>query len=188
MSRQITRSVIGALSIVFGTILANNINHTYLSPLTFSLGIIFVIILNLGLITRSVPSGEGFKNCGIILIVNIAVAIIAGLSLRSCGSFPTIIKPALVPAIGTGIIIGLVSVANIKKTNYTVPVTFMLMFSFVYLKIPHCVVCAFYYGASPQNAIENMPGLLVVIVGNIIGGLIIRYLFKICNALSEEKE
>lgn len=181
------RAAIGALAITFGTVLANAVNHVYLSPLLFSLGIVLVIVLNLDLVTRAVPSGVPYGECAVILVFNLLVAALAGLLLRTCGTFPPSIKPSFFPAVATGIIIGLVSLVNIKQTSYTVPATLMLMFSFVYLKLPHCVVCAFYYGASPVNALRNLPGLLSVVAGNLIGGLIIRYLFILCKKLEKDE-
>ncbi|MBQ8935500.1 MAG: hypothetical protein IJ049_03765 [Oscillospiraceae bacterium] len=178
--RICTASAIGALSIVFGTVLSNNINHQYLSPLMFSLGIILVIIFDLGLITRAVPSGASAPQCGVTAGVNFLAAYAAGWLLHSCGSFPDAIPVDFVGAIATGIVIGLVSAVNRHKSEYTVVVTIMLMFSFVYLHIPHCVVCAFYLGAKMTAVtLTDVLGLVTVIIGNILGGLVIRLILKI---------
>ncbi len=179
-SRVCVTSAIGALSIVFGTVLSNNMNHQYLSPLMFSLGIILVIIFDLGLITRAIPSGASVFQCIVTAGVNFIVAYLVGWLLHSCGNFPQEIPIDIVGAIATGIVIGLVSAVNKHKSEYTVVVTIMLMFSFVYLHIPHCVVCAFYLGAKTTAATPaDLVGLLTVVFGNVLGGLIIRFILKI---------
>lgn len=183
-------SIIGGLSIVFGIILANNINHVYLSPLMFSLGIIFTIILGLDLITKAIPTCRSWRDCVIIGYYNLLTAFAAGVFLRWTGNFPQIISlswETFAGAIGTGIIIGLVGLSNKEKTSYTVPVTFMLMFSFVYLKLPHCVVSAFYLGAiSGAGAFfPSLLGFSAVLLGNIIGGLIIRGSYSLIKAVKE---
>lgn len=178
--RICTTSAIGALSIVFGTVLSNNINHQYLSPLMFSLGIILVVVFDLGLITRAVPSGASAPQCGMTAGVNFLVAYAAGWLLRSCGTFLDAIPVDFVGAIATGIVIGLVSAVNKHKSEYTVAVTIMLMFSFVYLHIPHCVVCAFYLGAKTAAVtLTDVLGLVTVMIGNILGGLVIRLILKV---------
>ena len=175
--------ILGGLSIVFGIILANNMNHTYLSPLMFSLGIVFTIIMRLELITRAVPLGRKVGEACIIGAGNFIGALLAGAALWWTGKYPPSISINIWGAIATGIIIGLVSVANTEGTAYTVPVTFMLMFSFVYLKLPHCVVSAFYVGNSVVGGYlaNTLPGFLVVLVGNVIGGLIVWATYWLAN-------
>lgn len=172
-------SLLGGLSIAFGIVLANNMNHEYLSPLMFSLGIVFTIIMGLELITRAVPIGKNWNDCVLIGAGNFVAAILAGFFLRGFGHFPDTIPVNIWGAIGTGVIIGLVSVANKKKGPYTVPVTFMLMFSFVYLKLPHCVVSAFYLGGLRLVGIKEWLGFLSVLAGNIIGGLIVHRVYRL---------
>lgn len=172
-------SLLGGLSIAFGIVLANNMNHVYLSPLMFSLGIVFTIIMGLELITRAVPIGKNWKDCVIIGAGNFVAAMLAGFFLKGFGHFPDTIPVNIWGAIGTGIIIGLVSVANKKKGPYTVPVTFMLMFSFVYLKLPHCVVSAFYLGGLRLVGVKEWLGFLSVLAGNIIGGLIVYCVYRL---------
>ena len=170
-------AILGGLSIVFGTVLSNNMNHPILSPLMFSLGIIFVIVLNLGLITRSVPSGGSVGECVIIALYNLFTAFLCGIFLGGFGNFPTTVEPNFWGAVGTGIIIGLVSLVNREETPYKVPVTIMLMFSFVYLKLPHCVVSAFYAGniLSTTKDLSALWGLFMVLIGNVAGGCVVRF-------------
>ena len=180
------RSIFGTFCIVLGTILSNNTDHSILSPIVFSVGILLVISLNLGLITRSIPSGNSIQSCCITCLTNITIAIILGLLLSGSGNYPNQLNATISGGIATGIIIGLVSVVNIRKSDYTILITMILMFSFVYLKLPHCVVYAFYFGALPQITLVEFITLMKVICGNIIGGLIVRYSLVILDKQIEK--
>lgn len=171
-------SVLGALAIVFGTILSNNVNHAYISPICFSVGILIVISFDLGLITRAVPGGQLTEECFIIGFVNLVTAALAGFILSDMGNFPQDLACSLSGAVATGIIIGLVSISNKVSSRYSVLITMILMFSFVYLKLPHCVVYAFYCGAARVvYGSSNWFNLCVVTIGNIVGGMIIRFFY-----------
>ena len=169
------KNLLGGGCIVLGTILANTINHPILSPIAFSVGILLVIVLDLGLITRSVPSGKPFKECVGTLAINILVAFVLGVLLCNTGNYPHTLDGTFLGGIATGIIIGLISIANIHQSKYTVLITMILMFSFVYLKLPHCVVYAFYVGALSHITATDFMTLVTVICGNIIGGMIVRF-------------
>ena len=133
-----------------------------------------MITLDLGLITRSVPSGKPVKECVGVLLANLLVAFVLGVLLGYPGICPQTLNGTFYGAIGTGIIIGLASIANIYQSKYTIIITMILMFSFVYLGLPHCVVYAFYLGALPHITSVDFMTLLSVIGGNIVGGMIIR--------------
>lgn len=178
----ICKSVLGALSIVLGTILSNNVDHEYLSPVCFSVGILIVIAFDLGLITRAIPGGQSTEECFIIGIVNLVTAALAGIVLADMGEFPQEITYSLTGAIATGIIIGLVSISNKVKSRYSVLITMILMFTFVYLKLPHCVVYAFYCGAARTlYGASNWFNMCGVVAGNVVGGLIVRFCYQAWN-------
>lgn len=175
------RSFFGASCIVLSTVLSNNINHEILSPIVFSVGILLVVGFNLGLITRSVPGGDSFTDCFITLATNIMTAMCFGLLLRNTGTYPETLEASIGGAIVTGIVIGLVSVSNKFNSRYAEWITMILMFSFVYLHLPHCMVYAFYFGTLPMITMQELGTLALVTVGNILGGLIVRYSMKILN-------
>ena len=175
------KNILGACTIVLGTILSNNINHPILSPIVFSVGILLVISLDLGLITRSVPSGKSVSDCAITCLVNVIVSFLLGLLLSASGAYPQQLNGTFGSAIATGIVIGFVSVVNKHKSEYTTLITMILMFSFVYLKLPHCVVYAFYLGALDTITLESCLSLLIVTFGNVIGGAIVRISMNILN-------
>lgn len=169
------KDILGGGCIVLGTILANAINHPILSPIAFSVGILLVITLDLGLITRSVPSGKSFNECVETLFFNLLIAFLFGILLDWTGDYPQMLNGTFYGAIATGIIIGLASIANIHQSKYTIIITMILMFSFVYLGLPHCVVYAFYIGALPHLTFAECFSLLTVICGNVVGGMIVRF-------------
>lgn len=169
------KNIFGAACVVLGTILSNNVNHSILSPIIFSVGILLVIALDLGLITRSVPSGKPVKDCITTCGVNLIVSYLMGLLLSTSGTYPQQLTGTLLGGISTGIVIGLVSVVNKRNSEYKTIITMILMFTFVYLKLPHCVVYAFYFGALDTITWVSALSLLLVTIGNIIGGSIVRY-------------
>lgn len=174
----IDRNILGALCIVFATAVSRFAGHEYLSPLLFSMGILLVIIFDLGLVTRSVPSGDDLTHCICACCVNLVTAGVLGTMYTGANQFAMTFAPPweyLLPAVGTGIIIGLVSLVNKHHSEYTVLMTMMLMFSFVYLKLPHCVVYAVYVAANRHTSTGGASALAVVTLGNIIGGLIVRF-------------
>ena len=170
-----SKNIFGAACVVLGTILSNNINHPILSPIVFSVGILLVISLDLGLITRSVPSGKPFRSCVSTCCINLVVSFLMGLLLSNSGTYPPQLTGTLGGGIATGIVIGLVSVVNKLKSDYKTIITMILMFTFVYLKLPHCVVYAFYFGALETLTWNSALSLLLVTIGNLIGGSIVRY-------------
>ena len=168
-------NILGASCVVLGTILANNINHPILSPIVFTVGILLVVDLNLGLITRSIPSGMSVKDCAKTFGMNLIVAFVLGLLLSGSGTYPQQLTGTFGGGIATGIVIGFVSIVNKCKSEYRSIITMILMFAFVYLKLPHCVVYAFYFGALDTMTWVSAESLVFVTVGNIIGGLIVRW-------------
>ena len=169
------RNILGGGCIVLGTMLSNAINHPILSPIAFSVGILLVITLDLGLITRSVPSGRPVKECFGTLCINLLVAFVLGVLLSRTGNYPQTLGGTFGGGVATGIIIGMASIANKYQSKYTIIITMILMFSFVYLGLPHCVVYAFYIGALTHITTAECLTLLFVTLGNIVGGAIVRY-------------
>lgn len=182
---MIERNILGGACIVFSTVVARFVDHQYLSPALFAMGIVLVIVLDLGLVTRAVPSGEDVAHCVSALAVNILTAWVLGLMYLGVPEFAVEFghpSEYFLPAVATGIIIGLVSVVNKHKSEYTVPMTFMLMWTFVYLGLPHCVVYAVYLAANCMVDSTGAMVLLSVIAGNIAGGLIVRSADKLIQS------
>lgn len=169
--RIIFKSILGALAICLGTYLSGTVNNQYISPLIFSVGILLVISLNLDLTTRTIPTEMKWDKALIVLSANLITSVLIGLLFQGYKIPP--INTRFRDAIIAGLVIGLVSLVNGKQSlKYKTVVTLMLMYAFVWLKLPHCVVYAFYMGVD----IEYWEFLPRVIAGNVIGGVLIGLL------------
>lgn len=170
------KSILGGFAISLGVILSNLIDNEFISPLIFSVGILLCMDLKMHLITRAIPLKPYIPTCGNILLFNLLSAMACGLVVKFTfmHTVPRL-NPDFIGAILTGIIIGIIAVINKKNMNgtYKIIITMLLMFAFVYLKLPHCVVYAFWFGCMECSFIN----LLIAVAGNIVGGLII---FLIC--------
>lgn len=187
--------VFGGLSISFASIISNMTNHEYLSPFIFSIGILLCIRFSFNLITKSVPLLENWFRCVLIFLINMMTSMICGLIFKFNNVIvtPIIFKPTFFGAFMTGVIIGLVAYINIPEyykvinvgsekemdlrsipcygdgRHYNVIMTLILMFAFVYLKFPHCVVLSTWFGAGYCDLYD----LFLTVVGNVCGGLFV---------------
>lgn len=98
------------------------------------------------------------------------------------GLFPTV----LVDAILCGILI-FVCVDAFKKQNRTILV-FLCIPTFILCGFEHCIADAYYFAAARMLTASGAPlFLLLVIVGNSIGGLLIPLTLRLINYLEREK-
>ena len=156
--------------------------------LLFSIGLISILMLDFLLFTGKigyVNSKRSILDSLLILVFNLAAAAIVGLIYR-CGSdaaAPTAESKLLVfsefwwltglKSIGCGAAIYL-AVEGYKKSKSLIPVILGVM-TFILAGWNHCIADCFYMAAGSSSALA-IPYLLVVIVGNSIGSLLIRFL------------
>lgn len=163
------RAIAGGLAICLGTAASRLCPYPILSPLIFSVGILMVVRFDWGLITRHFPTQKlGWITTPLIIIGNLLSAYLVGY----CFDFPLVLPENLfVNSIVAGAVIGLVSF-NSKGENhpYKLAISLLLMYLFVSLGLPHIVVISFLHASLPE--------LGIVLVGNVIGGLGLRVLFK----------
>lgn len=84
-----------------------------------------------------------------------------------------------------GMVIGTVCTVNSVYSKVQVPTIFLLMFVFVYMKMPHCVV---YLVHIFYNNIFDIRTFLMILLGNCIGGYLIyltRYYIEVVNGCKE---
>lgn len=168
---SIAKSITGGLSICLGTVASKYCPYPALAPLLFAVGIFMVMQFDWNLITRHIPTGRILSlNTIIILFVNLLVAYLFGLC------FPLEVTPPdnlFWMSVAGGAVIGLVSLNNLTTNKYKIPIAILLMYIFVMLGLPHCVVYAF-LGAEPTT-------LLIVVLGNIVGGILLRLLYSLSS-------
>lgn len=184
----ITKSILAGLLISLAGIVYLNCPDKIVGSLLFSLGLISVILLEANLFTGKigyVNSKRSILDSLFILVFNLVAATIVGLIYR-CGSdaaTPITESKLLVfseswwltglKSIGCGAAIYL-AVEGYKKSKSLIPVILGVMV-FILAGWNHCIADCFYMAAGSSSVLA-IPYLLVVIVGNSIGSLLIRFL------------
>lgn len=184
----ITKSILAGLLISLAGIVYLNCPDKIVGSLLFSLGLISILILEAKLFTGAigyVNSKQSILDSLLILVFNLAAAAIVGLIYR-CGSDAavSIVESKLsifseswwltgLKSIGCGAAIYL-AVDGYKKSKSLIPVILGVMV-FILAGWNHCIADCFYMAAGSSSALA-IPYLLVVIAGNSIGSLLIRFL------------
>ena len=184
----ITKSILAGLLISLAGIVYLNCPDKIVGSLLFSLGLISVILLEANLFTGKigyVNSKRSILDSLLMLVFNLVAASIVGLIYR-CGSDAAaqVAESKLLmfsetwwltglKAIGCGAAIYL-AVEGYKKSKSLIPVILGVMV-FILAGWNHCIADCFYMAAGSSSVLA-IPYLLVVIVGNSIGSLLIRFL------------
>ena len=184
----ITKSILAGLLISLAGIVYLNCPDKIVGSLLFSLGLISILILEAKLFTGVigyVNSKRSILDSLLILVFNLVAATIVGLIYR-CGSdaAASIAEPKLLvfseswwltglKSIGCGAAIYL-AVEGYRKSKSLIPVILGVMV-FILAGWNHCIADCFYMAAGSSSVLA-IPYLLVVIVGNSIGSLLIRFL------------
>ena len=184
----ITNSVLAGLLISLAGIVYLNCPDKIVGSLLFSLGLISILILEAKLFTGVigyVNSKRSILDSLLILVFNLVAAAIVGLIYRcSSDAAASIAESKLLvfsetwwltglKSIGCGAAIYL-AVEGYKKSKSLIPVILGVMV-FILASWNHCIADCFYMAAGSSSALA-IPYLLVVIVGNSIGSLLIRFL------------
>lgn len=184
----ITKSILAGLLISLAGIVYLNCSDKIVGSLLFSLGLISVILLEANLFTGKigyVNSKRSILDSLLILVFNLVAATIVGLIYRcSSDAAVQVAESKLLvfsetwwltglKSIGCGAAIYL-AVEGYKKSKSLIPVILGVMV-FILASWNHCIADCFYMAAGSSSALA-IPYLLVVIVGNSIGSLLIRFL------------
>ena len=184
----ITKSILAGLLISLAGIIYLNCPDKIVGSLLFSLGLISVILLEAKLFTGVVGyvnSKRSILDSLLILVFNLVAATIVGLIYRcSSDAAASIAESKLLvfsetwwltglKSIGCGAAIYL-AVEGYRKSKSLIPVILGVMV-FILAGWNHCIADCFYMAAG-SSSILAIPYLLVVIVGNSIGSLLIRFL------------
>lgn len=162
-----------------------SIEDKIVASMLFSIALISVIVLEANLYTGKigyVNSGKKLLEALIILVFNLLASFIVGLVYRLCFGINDIVSSrfdnyvwyvVLFKAMGTGILIYL-AVELYKNTKSLLPVVFCIM-AFILSGMYHCIADACYFATS-TFPISGILYFVLVIVGNSLGSLLIRFL------------
>lgn len=188
MIKLIYKSILAGLLISLAGIVYLNCSNKIVGSLLFSLGLISVILLEAKLFTGAigyVNSKRSILDSLLILVFNLVAATVTGLIYRcSSDAAATIVESKLLvfseswwltglKAIGCGAAIYL-SVEGYKKSKSLIPVILGVM-TFILAGWNHCIADCFYMAAGSSSVLA-IPYLLLVIVGNSVGSLLVRWL------------
>lgn len=184
----ITKSILAGLLISLAGIVYLNCPDKIVGSLLFSLGLISILILEAKLFTGAigyVNSKRSILDSLLILVFNLVAATIVGLIYRCCSDAAASIAESKLlvfseswwltglKSIGCGAAIYL-AVEGYKKSKSLIPVILGVMV-FILAGWNHCIADCFYMAAGSSSVLA-IPYLLLVIVGNSIGSLLIRFL------------
>ena len=184
----ITKSILAGLLISLAGIVYLNCPDKIVGSLLFSLGLISVILLEANLFTGKigyVNSKQSILDSLLILVFNLVAATVVGLIYRCCSDAAASIAESKLlvfseswwltglKSIGCGAAIYL-AVEGYKKSKSLIPVILGVM-TFILAGWNHCIADCFYMAAG-SSSVLIIPYLVVVIVGNSIGSLLIRFL------------
>ena len=184
----ITKSILAGLLISLAGIVYLNCSDKIVGSFLFSFGLMSVILLEANLFTGKigyVNSKRSILDSLLILVFNLVAATIVGLIYRcSSDAAASIAESKLLvfsetwwltglKSIGCGAAIYL-AVEGYKKSKSLIPVILGVMV-FILAGWNHCIADCFYMAAGSSSVLA-IPYLLVVIVGNSIGSLLIRWL------------
>ena len=184
----ITKSILAGLLISLAGIVYLNCPDKIVGSLLFSLGLISILILEANLFTGKigyVNSKRSILDSLLILVFNLVAATIVGLIYRCCSDAAASIAESKLlvfseswwltglKSIGCGAAIYL-AVEGYKKSKSLIPVILGVMV-FILAGWNHCIADCFYMAAGSSSVLA-IPYLLVVIAGNSIGSLLIRFL------------
>ena len=164
------RAALGGVSISLFAGMSVLVHDAYVGPFVFMTGIILIIVYQLSLVTRDCPLGCPAASVAVTLTVNVLTAFCMGLLFRGHLPYEVTMKADLFQSVLAGVIIGMVSLVNRDRTIYTIPLTVLLMYAFVWCRLPHCVVYGFYMPICGGSWVS----LAYAIAGNLIGGWMVH--------------
>lgn len=184
MKKLITKSILAGLLIGIAACIYMSCENKVVGSLLFSIGLIAVIFLEANLYTGKIGYVDSFNKlgeAGVILAMNLLVAFMVGITYRLTVGTSTIMTAKLdkdwtriiFDSIGCGACI-YVAVEGYKKTKSFIPVILGVM-AFILGGFEHCIAGAFYFGAS-ELTWKGLLYIFLMIIGNSIGSLIIRWL------------
>lgn len=185
MGKLIKKSILAGLLIGIAACMYMACINKYVGSLLFSIGLIAVLLLEANLFTGKigyVNSYQKLKEAVIILVFNLLTAFLIGLAYKYCISdtnavvdrfYNYVWYKVLFKGFGTGILIYL-GVELYKKSNNFIPVVLSIM-GFILAGFSHCVADACYIAIAGLS-LEGLGYIGLVIIGNSIGSLLIRFL------------
>ncbi len=184
MLELIRKSSLAGLLISLAGAIYLNCENKIVGAFLFSIGLIAVIILETNLFTGKigyVNSKQKILDSLGILGVNLATAFVCGLFYKLCVGESHAMDTRLAKewyrllfdGIGCGALIYL-AVQLKKKYDSIIPVIICVM-AFILAKMEHSIADTFYFGACALTW-EGLLAVGIVIVGNAIGSLLIRFL------------
>jgi len=187
MKTLIKKAIFAGVLIGLAACVYMSCSNKIVGSMLFSIGLISVLVLDAYLFTGKigyVDSKKKFIDCLVMLVFNLLSSYVVGLIYQYCIGGPNDIGnrfvdyqwyTVLFKGFGTGVLIYL-GVELYKQTKNMIPVIICIM-AFILSGFYHCVADACYLATSTIT-LDTLWYFLLVIIGNSLGSLTIRFLQK----------
>ena len=186
MKSLVFKSVLAGFLIALAGIIYLQCPNKIVGACLFSIGLVAVIFLETNLFTGKigyVNSKESAINAVIILLINCGAAFLVGCLYRVCVGTSLAMDSRIdkswyrliFDGVGCGALIYLA--VELYKKSKNIIVIILPVVCFILAGFEHSIADCFYYGAS-ELTLEGLYKIFLVIIGNSIGSLLIRFLQK----------
>ncbi len=182
---KILKSILAGALISTAGVIYLNCPNKIVGAFLFSVGLLGVFLLDANLFTGKigyVNSKKTILDSMLFLVINLVTAFLIGLLYRlykgevSTAFDSRMVKQwyqLLLDGIGCGALIYIATESYKQMKSIIIPI--ICVAGFILAGFEHSIADAFYFGASSLSW-EGLLYLLIVIVGNAIGSLVIRFL------------
>lgn len=197
ITAEFIKSILAGVMISIGGTVFLSCENRYVGAFLFSVGLVAVVMLGLNLYTGKI--GYVFDNdkalavdTALSILGNLVGCIAVGLMQSSKGDVTSIVAAKLdksipslfVDAVLCGVLI-FVCVDIYKKKNTPIAILFCIP-AFILCGFEHSVADMFYFVNARVFTAEAALFLLIVVLGNAVGGLVIPMSLKLANRLGKE--
>jgi len=182
----ISKSALAGILIALAGAIYLNSPNKIIGALLFSVGLISVLEFKAKLYTGmvgNIDSKDTFIECLLALIINIAAAALFGVMYRVCFGqveiFAAILNQSVHKVLLEALCCGsLIYIAcDIYKTTKNILIVLLCIMGFILSNSLHSIACSFYI-ALGNFSWKAIGYLGLIIIGNAIGALLVRFLYK----------
>lgn len=196
---QFIKSILAGVMISIGGSVFLSCENRAVGAFFFSVGLVAVVMLGFNLYTGRI--GYVFDNDKVFFIDtllsilgNLVGCVIVGLMQSSKGSVATIVESKLqkgdLTVFADGILCGILIFVCVEifKKKGTIAGILLCIPTFILCGFEHSIADMFYVVNAREFTIDAAIFLIIVVLGNAVGGLAIPLLMRLCAALDKKKQ
>lgn len=187
MGKLVQKSILAGLLISLGGIAKISTNNSIIGAFLFSIGLYSVILLKADLYTgkigyvmmKDIPD-TSWKDVILILVINLISAFLVGTlynTIQHCMYTFSVMDKSLIALLVDSILCGICIYLAVDLYKENKLITLLGVMTFILIGADHCIATAFYMGINIRSfSLSWIYKLLIVVIGNSLGSLFIRYL------------